>query len=338
MKRTVVLLMTIFIAITSCSKKEPVVVLEQDSPAYALAKGLSEKIPYYDPDQNNVLISTKYFDITAAEMIQILQRNYGKRAEQLRSFNPDRIKKIIDQNADQLAQRKLLIHAAGTYNIQVTEEEVDSLINDRYISRGGEDKFLSWLKNNNIDIETVREDTREALMIDKYSEAALGKLTAVSDKELMDKYNEDKTASVQHILIKTQGLDDSTKAVKYEEAKALLARAKNGEDFGELAREYSEDPGSNKNGGLYENFTRGRMVQPFEDAAFNTPIGEFSDVVETTYGYHVMKVLDRKKEEKPFEEVRDKIKAKLEQDKRDDAYQKNIDKLKKKAKLKVIEY
>jgi len=108
----------------------------------------------------------------------------------------------------------------------------------------------------------------------------------------------------------------------------VLARAKKGEDFAELAKKYSEDPGSKNKGGIYEDFTRGRMVKPFEDAAFGVPVGEISDIVETRYGYHILKVINRKKETRPLEEVRDQLVKKLESTKKRDAYQNFVEKLK----------
>lgn len=338
MKKIAVLLLVLLVAVTSCTKKEPSVILEKDSPAYNLAKSLAEKIPYYDPDQNNPLIKTKYFDITTGDIFNVLQTNFGKRAQQLTSFNADRIKTIIDQNANQMAEVKLLLREADDMNIQVSDEEVDSLINERYIRNGGKERFMSWLKNNNIEYETVRNDTRDGIRIEKYIETALSKDFEVTDDELMENYKKDKYATVRHILLKTQGLDDSSKVAKYKEMEAILKRAKAGEDFAALANEYSEDTGSNKNGGLYENFTRGRMVKPFEDASFSVPVGEISDIVETNYGYHIIKVIERKPEERPFEDVKDGMRRKLEQEKRNQVYNDNLKRLKEKANFKVIEY
>lgn len=338
MKKVAVLLLGLLLIVSTCSKKEPSVILEKDSPAYELAKALSEKVPYLDPDKNNVLISTKYFDITTGDIINVMQTNFGRRAQQLTNFGAERIKTIVDQNAVQMGEVKLLLNEAKAMNIQVSDTEIDSVIDIRYIRGGSRDQFLSWLENNNIDFEAVRNDTRDGIMIEKYIETTLADDYKVTDEELQENYQQDKYATVQHILLKTQGLDDSSKVAKYKEAEALLKRAEAGEDFTELAKEYSEDPGSAKNGGLYENFTRGRMVKPFEDASFHVPIGEISDIVETTYGYHIIKVLDRKSEERPFEDVKDKMRAEIEEQKRNQAYDENLERLKKKAKFKIVEY
>jgi parvulin-like peptidyl-prolyl isomerase len=110
--------------------------------------------------------------------------------------------------------------------------------------------------------------------------------------------------------------------------KKILARAKANEDFGKLAESYSEDPGSKSKGGLYEKFTRGTMVKPFEDAAFTVPIGELSDIIETRYGYHILKVVDRQKETRSYEEVKSEIQKKLLKEKEGDLRTVHLEKLK----------
>jgi parvulin-like peptidyl-prolyl isomerase len=78
------------------------------------------------------------------------------------------------------------------------------------------------------------------------------------------------------------------------------------------------------------------MVKPFEDAAFSVPVGEISGVVETNFGYHILKVIDRKKETRPFEEVRAELETRLKRSKQGTAVQDYIDGLKAKAKFKLI--
>lgn len=118
----------------------------------------------------------------------------------------------------------------------------------------------------------------------------------------------------------------------------ILVRARAGEDFATLAKTYSEDPGSKENGGLYENFGRGQMVKPFEDAAFSVPVGEISDIVETTYGYHIVKVIDRKKETLPFVEVKEQLRLQLQNRNSNQVKQDLVNELKKEANFTVVEF
>jgi peptidyl-prolyl cis-trans isomerase D len=95
-----------------------------------------------------------------------------------------------------------------------------------------------------------------------------------------------------HILLNTAG---KTEADVQKQAQALLDRAKAGEDFAALAKQYSEDEGSKVNGGDLDYFSRGRMVPEFEQAAFSQAVGSISDApVKTQYGFHIIKVVDKK--------------------------------------------
>lgn len=90
-----------------------------------------------------------------------------------------------------------------------------------------------------------------------------------------------------------------------EKAELLLSELKGGKDFAELAKEKSEDPGSAAKGGDLGTFGRGRMVKPFEDAAFSLKTGELSEVVETQFGFHILKVTEHTMASvKPFEDVK----------------------------------
>ncbi len=88
---------------------------------------------------------------------------------------------------------------------------------------------------------------------------------------------------------------------------------------------------------MYENFGHGQMVKPFEDAAFSVPIGQISDIIETRYGYHILKVIDRKKETRPLKEVRGEIEKRLKKEKEREAYTNLIERLKKEANFQMTE-
>lgn len=108
-----------------------------------------------------------------------------------------------------------------------------------------------------------------------------------------------------HILFKTEGKDEN--AVR-KTAEAVLAKAKAGADFAALARQYSEDEASRTRGGDLDFFGRGRMVPEFEEAAFRLQPGQISDLVKTQFGFHIIKVTDRRPAtQRPLDEVRQQI-------------------------------
>ncbi len=104
---------------------------------------------------------------------------------------------------------------------------------------------------------------------------------------------QNEVVKASHILVGFGNNKDSALSA----AKEILAKAKKGEDFAELARKFSEDKGSGMNGGDLGYFGKGMMVKPFEDAAFGAKVGEIIGPVESQFGYHIIKVFDRKSEE-----------------------------------------
>jgi peptidyl-prolyl cis-trans isomerase D len=121
----------------------------------------------------------------------------------------------------------------------------------------------------------------------------------------------------RHILRRVaEDADDATKKAARELLEGLRKRVLEGEDFAALAKEHSEDTGSKEAGGDLGFFGKGRMVEPFEKAAFALKPGETSEVVETPYGFHVIQVQEVHEERvKPLEEVRDDIEEKLRTEK-----------------------
>ena len=338
MRRLLIVLSITLLFISNCGKKDSGIKLEKDTPAYQLAKDLAGKLDYLDPDKNNVLVSTTKFDITVGDVIGKFYKSSGSRSEGLEKLEPTRLKNYVNQLAQRLAEQKLLLAKAKEAGISATDAQVDSVLKLQYTRSGGEDKFLEMLEKNKVSIDFVKNDINENLSINYYFEKTLASEFEVPEEMIKEEYQKDKTATVRHILLKTTGKTDSAKQEIRKKMEGILAEAKSGKDFAELAKKYTEDPGSQKTGGLYENFGRGRMVKAFEAAAFSVPVGEISDIVETPYGYHILKVIDRKKETRPFEEVRSQIENGFKSRKKSDAIQNHLQKLKDEVEFKLIEY
>jgi peptidyl-prolyl cis-trans isomerase C len=326
--------------VAGCAPKAEKVALKEGTPAYALAKELAAKIPVLGPDKATVLAEAKGIAVTAAEVLLTMRNNMGNLTDKLKEADAGRLKEIFDRGATQIVERKLLLAAAKAAKTIVPPSELDQALQSEYGRAGGEEAFLKALKAADVSIDYVKTSVGETLLINKFLQAIAEKGPKVSEAELRQAYAEDikvdKTATVRHILLLTQGKTEAEKAEALKKIEGILARAKAGEDFAELAKQYSEDPGSKDNGGLYENFGRGQMVKPFEDAAFSVPVGEISGVVETNFGYHILKIIDRKKETRTFEVVRPELEAKLAQAKKGTAVQDYIKDLKDKAKFKLI--
>ncbi|MBI3743884.1 MAG: peptidylprolyl isomerase [Chloroflexi bacterium] len=140
-----------------------------------------------------------------------------------------------------------------------------------------------------------------------------------------------------HILVGTRDtttqleLNDEKKATKRKVAEDLMARARKGEDFAKLAREFSDDSPSKERGGEYI-FPRGQMVAEFEAAAFSLNTNQVSDLVTTKFGYHIIKLSEKIPAKKtPFAEAQDKIKDYLQQQEADKLLPAYLDKVKKEA-------
>jgi len=326
--------------IAGCAPKAEKVALKEGTPAYALARELAAKIPALGPDKTTVLAEARGIAVTAAEVLLTMQSNFGRLTDQLKEADAGRLKEIFDRGATQIAERKLLLEAAKAAKTVVPPSELDQALQSEYGRAGGEEAFLKALKDADVSVEYVKTNIGETLLIQNFLKTVAEKGKAVGEADLRKAYEEetkgDKTASVRHILILTQGKTEAEKAEALKKIEGLLVRAKAGEDFEALAVEYSEDPGVAENKGLYENFPRGQMVKPFEDAAFSVPVGEISGVVETAFGYHILKIVDRKKETRTFEEVRPELEARLAQTKQGTAVEDYIKGLKDKAKFKLI--
>lgn len=323
----------IILSLTFCSSREPGKTLEKGSADYQLAEKLAKVEPVFNPDENKVLATTNRFEIRVADVIDKFRSNFGKQVDNLDQQQPERLKKLVSEMAENLAMTKIALIEAENAGITVSDAEVDSLVQLQYQSAGGEEKFLNFLYGNGVTTEMLRRDLREYEIMKQYLQSLREQEVTVTDEEIDEAFQEDKTATVRHILLMTQGKSEEEKQQKYEQMQEILKRARAGEDFAELAKKYSEDPGSKDKGGIYENFPRGQMVPPFDEAAFTVPVGEISDIVETTYGYHILKIIDRNKEQRP----RDVVKKELQAKKSQGVVQQVYEELKKEYELELTE-
>ncbi|MBN1479439.1 peptidylprolyl isomerase [candidate division KSB1 bacterium] len=326
------LLVVLFLV--SCGQKAPEPRYEPDSEQYLFFKTLSDSlgITALNPDKPVALITTSDFSVWTFDVMPGVYARFKSFKNKLADMPADQLRLTIEQNAQHEAEKKLLAAQAKAEGIAVTDSAVNAQLERYYSSRGGKESFVQFIEQQGFTLDYVEDDIRTQMSIQEYVNSYLDNNITVTDEELQSAYAEDKNATVRHILFKTQGKSDAEKEQVKQKAEEVLARAKSGEDFAALATEFTEDPGSQANGGLYESFPKGRMVKEFEDAAFDLPIGSISDLVETRYGYHIIKVIDREKETQPFDDVKMQLENQLEQTKKRETYESLLEDLKEKAK------
>lgn len=337
MKNLFLLLLAALVLVVACGKNNaPAPMYAPESNEYKFFQKLAEKEPLLNPDEANELVTCSKFSVYTNDIMPMLMRQWGRSMGNPESIPVEQIKQVLFFASAQEGERKLLVQAAQDAKISVTDDTVEVEMQRFYASSGGEEKFIEAITKQGVTLEFVKDDVRKSTYARRYLENEIYGSVEVSEDELAEIYKQDKTATVRHILLNTRGKSDDEKAAIRAKMDSLLERARGGEDFAELAKKYTDDPGSKATGGLYEKFARGRMVKPFEDASFNLPIGSISDIVETEYGFHIIKIESREKETRPFETVKAELSNAGLQTKKREAYQTALDELKEKYKYKEL--
>lgn len=228
------------------------------------------------------------------------------------SINPTSTE-AIDENSvlQQMIEQKLFEQEAEKLGIKVTEAELDASIKQVQQKFGlNDEQMVEVLKKQNLTPESFREQWRLQTLGNKLLESQLKNKIVVTEEEINEYYVEKYGTSapesasttvtetqvgevkIAHILISARTPDAEEKARKVAEL------AKSGQNFGDLAKEYSEDNLSSDKGGDLGSFKKGDLIETLEVAVDATPVGGITGPVESPAGYHVIKVLERTESEK----------------------------------------
>jgi serine/threonine protein kinase len=238
------------------------------------------------------------------------------------------------QLLNDLIDRQLLLEAASKE--VVTKEDVDAEIKKFKSQFPDKGNFDSQMKQAGMTSEKLRNDVIEELKIRRWTEsqASPQEVTQADVKSFyksnQKEFEQPETIKASHILFMAEA-NASPDVVKQKEraAKKAVARAKSGEDFTQLAKELSEEPGARESGGDLGFFPKDRMVPEFANVAFAANINDISDPVKTQFGWHIIKVTDRKPAGiVPFNEVQDQITSYLKATRQREAVQNVMKELK----------
>jgi len=301
----------------------------------ALAKE-TKSLPEKAAVVNGVVISQKEL---AKEMEFHLQR-ISRQGLQLSKEQMAELKNKVLEN---LIDREILYQESQKTGIKVDKNKIDeelSVIKKRFPSV---DEYKNALSTMKISEDDIKKQIKKKLAIDELVDIKIARKIVVTDKETKiyydanpDLFKQPEQVRASHILIKVEaGADQQKKAQAMQKIKEIQKKLKDGQDFAVLAKKYSEDKGSSANGGDLGYFTRGQMVKPFEDAAFAMKPDEVSDIVETQFGYHLIKVYGKKPGKvMAYGEVKDLLTERMRQEKTQEEAVKYIAELKKDAKIK----
>src|SRR3989337_2945734 len=176
------------------------------------------------------------------------------------------------------------------------------------------------------------EEMKKRVIVDKFFKKEVDQKTQVSEEETKKYFNEnlEETKSpdevrASHILLKTR-----------EEADMILKKVKQGAKFEDLVKKFSTDPGSKDTGGELGFFSQGMMVPEFDSVAFKLKVGEVSDIVQSRFGFHIIKVLEKREgKQKNIDEAKPEIQKKLLTTKRKEKFDTLVADLKAKAKISI---
>ena len=280
------------------------------TPAAEAGDEASPAAPAADPAA--VIATVNGNAITEGDIQGMIDRFMAQMGGRMPPGQLDAVLPQIRENIlNELIMRQIMRDAVVAAGIELTDEEYqhdlgelaealpEGITVEQYLEESGatEDELREQMKMRRLilrQVETAGEPSEE-------------EIRAFYD-ENRDGFAQPETVTASHILIAfADGDDDAAKAAKRERLAGIRQQILDGADFAELAAANSDCPSKN-NGGDLGSFGRGQMVPPFEDAAFSQEPGQVGDIVETSFGYHLIKVTDHQEGKTPdFDEVKDRI-------------------------------
>lgn len=223
-----------------------------------------EKPPSPPPDPDTVAMVNGQ-KITKQELIQALIRTYGR------------------QMLDRLVDQAIIEQAAKKQGIEITPKDLEEEYEVYKRSAPSPEFFANYEKQ--VGKETILQNLRVRIVYRKIGE----KLVTITDADLEE-------VKASHILVRINNNNEAEARAKVEQ---ILKEVKApGANFADLAKKYSDDPGTAQNGGDLGFFGKGQMVKEFEEAVFNAKVGDIVGPVKTSFGFHIIKVEDRRSADK----------------------------------------
>ena len=268
----------------------------------------------------------------------------ARRVQIARLQDPAKAKAFKREALDQLIRIELLSQEAKRAGLEASDDEVRRAVAEVRGRFRNDEAFRRRIEQIGFDEAGFREHTRKLISGDRYAQRVVEREVRIDEKDIEDFYavnarlfKRPAQVRVRQILVAVPPDASATqKAGARERAAALLARARAGESFDELARRHSDDV-TRQWGGEVDAFGRGEKAKPFEDAAFALAPGAISDLVETAAGWHIIRLEQHIAEVAvPLAAARDRIREQLLRLRGDEALAREVDQLRALGKVEVL--
>jgi peptidyl-prolyl cis-trans isomerase C len=314
----------------------------QGTPAPAAALQQPPAVKAVPPQLPEIVARVNGEAINGTELENAVKGLEGRAGGPVPADQRDRVYRGV---LDDMIGYKLLVQEAKARRIAVPDADVEAQIAQIRSQFPNQQQFEQALATQKMTLEAVRDDARSQMSVEKLVESEIAAKVAVKPEAVNDFYqkNQDKfqqgpRVRASHILISfPQNADAAAKLQAKTKAEGILKDLKAGKDFATAAKENSQDPGSAPNGGDLGFFEHGQMVPPFEQAAFALKPGEMSELVESQFGYHIIKVAEKQDQRVvPIDEAKGQIEQYLGQQNRQAETQALVNALKAKAKIDIL--
>lgn len=253
------------------------------------------------------------------------------------------IEKFKTNTVDRLIDQEVVEAKLDSTEFEASDEEVNKELEDFKSKMGGPEGVARFFEQSGLTEDELKSDIARSIVLKKFLREEYGlKISDDKIKEYYDsnmaRFTQEEQVKASHILVKVEK-DASKEAVdeKHEHAKNLYKQATaDGADFAALAKEHSEGP-TGPRGGDLGFFSKKRMVPEFSEAAFKAKPGDVTGPVKTEFGYHIIKVTDRKSEKvSTFDEVKDEIRDNLERTEMRESMEKLVKELREGAEIETL--
>jgi peptidyl-prolyl cis-trans isomerase C len=346
-----VLALLTVVAVCGCSKGTPAAASVSSSfgpaaapvqaPAQAPAQPAPAAAPKPVPAQLPDVIARVNGEAIGKGEFESAVRNLEGRAG--RPIPADQRDRVYRGVLDQLIAYRLLIQETKARKVEIFDADVDARVAQIKKQFPSDEAFKQTLAQQHMTEAQLREDAKADMLVTKMLDVEVTVSVQAQDvtafyQQNPDKFQQGERVRASHILIRLpEKADEKVKQEARAKAADVLKQVTSGQDFGALAKQHSQDPGSAPNGGDLGYFQQGQMVGAFERAAFGLKPGEVSDIVETPFGFHIIKVADKQAARTvPIDEVRPQIEQFLQNQQREQRTQSFVETLKAKGKVEIL--